>query len=126
MAHHSDEDKARFRSLIDESEGVEVKRLFGSVGAWVNGNMYAALFSPNIGVKLNPEDAAELAALEGSGPFGPPGRPMGGYLSLPIDMNDEQALAWINRAHDYVATLPPKVRKPPKTKETDPGASKWG
>lgn len=125
MAHHSDEDKARFRLLIEPGEGVEVKRLFGSVGAWVNDNMYAALFSPHIGVKLNPEDAAELSAIDGSGPFGPPGRPMGGYLSLPVDMTDEQALVWITKAHDYVATLPPKVRKPRGQKD-DPSASKWG
>ena len=44
MPKHSDEDKARFRSLVTEGPGVEIKPMFGSVGAFVNGNMYAGLF----------------------------------------------------------------------------------
>jgi TfoX N-terminal domain len=115
MAQHSDHDKARFAALIDPGPGIVVKPLFGSVGAWVNGNMFAALFSPDIGVKLAPSDHAELSALPGSGPFGPPQKPMGGYLALPPDSTDEQARAWIKRAHDYVATLPPKAQKPRAT-----------
>ena len=55
--------------------------MFGSLGAFVNGNMFAGLFGPNIGVKLDAEGLEELGAVEGSGPFGPAERPMGGYLS---------------------------------------------
>lgn len=56
----------------------------------------------------------ELAAIEGSGPFGPDERPMGGYLSLPASFTDEQATAWVDRARDHVATFPPKVKVPRK------------
>ena len=111
MPKHTDEDKARFRALVTEAPGVEVKPMFGSLGAFVNGNMFAGLFSPNIGVKLDPEGMAELGALEGSGPFGPEERPMGGYLSLPASFSDEQATAWVERAREHVATFPPKVKK---------------
>ena len=65
MPKHSDEDKARFRDLVPEAPGVEVKPMFGSVGAFVNGNMFAGLFGPNVGVKLDPEGLEELRALEG-------------------------------------------------------------
>ncbi len=81
MPRHTEEDKARFRALVTEAPGVEVKPMFGSLGAFVNGNMFAGLFSPNIGVKLDPDGLEELRAIEGSGPFGPEERPMGGYLS---------------------------------------------
>jgi TfoX/Sxy family transcriptional regulator of competence genes len=111
MPKHSDEDKERFRSLVPEAPGVEVKPMFGSLGAFVNGNMFAGLFGPDIGVKLDPDGMAELGALEGSGPFGPEERPMGGYLSLPRTMSDEEAAAWVDRAREHVAALPPKVRK---------------
>ncbi|MGL5810974.1 MAG: TfoX/Sxy family protein [Nocardioides sp.] len=111
MATHSPEDKERFRSLVDPHPGVEIKRLFGSVGAWIDGTMFAALFSPHIGVKLSPADAAELAALDGVGPFGPPQKPMSGYLTLPLGMDDATAREWVVRAREYVATLPPKVRR---------------
>ncbi|HMD11744.1 MAG TPA: TfoX/Sxy family protein [Marmoricola sp.] len=114
MPKHSDEDKARFRDLVPEAPGVEVKPMFGSVGAFVNGNMFAGLFGPDVGVKLDPEGLEELRALEGSGPFGPAERPMGGYLSLPASLSDEEAAAWVERARAHIATLPPKVKKPKK------------
>jgi len=114
MPKHSDEDKARFRDLVPEAPGVEVKPMFGSVGAFVNGNMFAGLFGTDVGVKLGPVGLEELRALEGSGPFGPAERPMGGYLSLPASLSDEEAAAWVERARAHIATLPPKVKKPKK------------
>ena len=111
MPKHSDEDKARFRSLVPEAAGVEVKPMFGSVGAFVNGNMFAGLFGTDVGVKLDDDARAELAGIEGSGPFGPEGRPMGGYLSLPASLSPEEAADWVERARDHVATFPPKVKK---------------
>jgi TfoX/Sxy family transcriptional regulator of competence genes len=111
MPKHSDEDKAHFREVISEGPGVEVKPMFGSLGAFVNGNMFAGLFGPNIGVKLDQAGLEELKTLPGSGPFGPEERPMGGYLSLPADLSDADKTAWTDRAREYVATLPPKVKK---------------
>ncbi len=114
MPQHSDEDKARFRSLVPEGPGIEVKPMFGSVGAFVNGNMFAGLFGEDIGVKLDAAGLSELGALEGTGPFGPAERPMGGWLSLPRDLAPEQTTVWMERAADHIATLPPKVKKPKK------------
>lgn len=116
MPKHSDEAKEHFRSLISEAPGVEVKPMFGSLGAFVNGNMFAGLFGENIGVKLDEDGLEELRALPGSGPFGPAERPMGGYLSLPGDLPDEAKSAWADRARDHIATLPPKVKKASKPK----------
>jgi TfoX/Sxy family transcriptional regulator of competence genes len=112
MPTHSDEAKDHFRSLVTPGPGVEVKPMFGSFGAFVNGNMFAGLFGSNVGVKLDAGGLEELRALPGSGPFGPEGRPMGGYLSLPADLDDAEQAAWLDRARDHVATLPPKVKKP--------------
>jgi len=114
MPKHSDEAKAHFRSLVNDAPGVEVKPMFGSLGAFVNGNMFAGLFGENVGVKLDPTGLDELRALPGSGPFGPAERPMGGYLSLPTGLDDPAMTAWVDRARDHVATLPPKVKKPKK------------
>ena len=111
MPKHSDEDKERFRALVPDAAGVEVKPMFGSLGAFVNGNMFAGLFGTDVGVKLDQDSKAELAAIEGSGPFGPAERPMGGYLSLPPTFTDEEAAAWVERARAYIATLPPKAKK---------------
>ena len=111
MPKHSDEDKARFRSLVPEGPGVEIKPMFGSVGAFVTGHMFAGLFGTDIGVKLDDEARAELAAIDGSGPFGPEERPMNGWLSVPASFSGDETTAWMERAREYVATLPPKAKK---------------
>jgi hypothetical protein len=111
MPKHSDQAKAYFRSLVPESPSVEVRPMFGSVAAFVNGNMFAGLFGDDVGVKLDPAGLAELAALPGTGPFGPVERPMGGFLSLPTDLPDADKTSWVERARDHVGLLPPKVKR---------------
>ena len=79
----SEEDKAFFRSLIPARPDVEIKPMFGNLGAFVHGNMFAGLFGSDVGVRLDDVASQELVAIEGARPFGPAERPMGGYLSLP-------------------------------------------
>ena len=107
------EDKARFASLVPQDARVDVKPMFGNLGAFVNGNMFMGLFGSDIGVRL--DDAGRRALAEaGGGVFGPAERPMGGYLSLPTAMSDASAKTWISRAFDYVGGLPAKTKTPPK------------
>lgn len=110
MPKATDADKDRFRSVVPSLPGVGVKPMFGQLGAFVNGNMFAGLFGSSIGVKLPEPDAAELAA-GGGGPFGPAERPMGGYLSLPESLSEAEAAGWVERAAAYVGTFPPKAKK---------------
>ena len=112
----SEEDKQFFRSLVPEDPEVELKPMFGNLGAFVHGNMFAGLFGSTVGVRLGDADARELAAIDGSGPFGPDERPMGGYLSLPKTWRDDadRAAHWVQKARTHVGSLPPKVRKPRK------------
>jgi TfoX/Sxy family transcriptional regulator of competence genes len=114
MPKPTEADKQRFRDLVAPLQGtdeaVEVKPMFGNLGAFVHGNMFAGLFGPEVGVKLDQADAHELESL-GGGPWGPAERPMGGYLSLPDGLD---ATDWVARAASYVSTLPPKASKPPR------------
>jgi TfoX/Sxy family transcriptional regulator of competence genes len=105
----SEADKTRFRSLVPDDAGVEVKPMFGNLGAFVNGNMFMGLFGADIGLKLARADLDQLARVAGSGPFGPAERPMGGYLSLPVALiGTADADRWVRQALAYVAGLPPK------------------
>ena len=110
----TEDDKEFFRSVVPEAPGVEVKPMFGNLGAFVNGNMFAGLFGSSLGVKLGEEDRAALSAIRGAGPFGPAERPMGGYLSLPSSLTAEEVSRWVAKAQAYVATLPPKKAPPPR------------
>ncbi|WP_197715159.1 TfoX/Sxy family protein [Nocardioides baekrokdamisoli] len=111
MPKASEASKQAFRDLLEPfaaaSPSVEVKPMFGQLGAFVNGNMFAGLFGDTTGVKL---DADGLSALEavGGNPFGPEVRPMGGYLTIPANAAAEP---WIERALAYVGALPPKTPK---------------
>jgi len=110
----SEADKDFFRSVLPEDPAVEVKPMFGNLGAFVNGNMFAGLFGPAVGVRLDEAGRDELAAVDGSGPFGPAERPMSGYTSLPAAWRGAPELAepWVERALAHVRMLPPKVKKP--------------
>jgi hypothetical protein len=102
-------DKERFRSLVPADPRVTVRPMFGNLGAFVNGNMFLGLFGSGVGVKLAPDDGAELLAVEGAGPFGPAERPMSGWVTLPVAyITSDRARPWIERALEHVATLKPK------------------
>lgn len=108
----TDEAKDRFRALVPDTVAVEVKAMFGNLGAFVNGNMFAGLFGDNVGVKLlDPTSRDELSAIPGTGPFGPPDRPMGGYIALPAAWasSPKNATTWVQRAMQEVSSLPPKA-----------------
>ena len=107
-------DKERFTELVPEAPDVEVKPMFGNLGAFVHGNMFMGLFGSDIGIKLPEDGQQELLAVPGAGPFGPADRPMGGYVALPAGWSADQAGSWIDRALEHVAAFPPKARKPRK------------
>jgi hypothetical protein len=103
-------DKARFESLVPRDAGVEVKPMFGNLGAFVAGNMFMGLFGADVGLKLDGASQDELRQA-GGGSFGPAERPMGGYVPLPVSFSDADAATWVARALAYVSTLPPKKKK---------------
>ena len=105
-------DKSAFVEALAGFDGAVVKPMFGNLGAFVNGNMFAGLFGSDLGVRLTDEhDAVELRAVPGTGPYGPPERPMGSYIALPADWSDttEFTSQWLGKAFDQVASLPPKA-----------------
>jgi TfoX/Sxy family transcriptional regulator of competence genes len=112
-------DKQFFLGLIPDDPAVEVKPMFGNLGAFVHGNMFAGLFGPAVGVRLDETASKELAAIDGSGPFGPAERPMGGYTSLPgaWRATPDLAAGWVQRALTHVSSLPPKVKKPKRARK---------
>ncbi|HEX2361278.1 MAG TPA: TfoX/Sxy family protein [Jiangellaceae bacterium] len=113
----TEDDKEYFRAILPADPRVEVKPMFGNIAGFVNGNMFIGTFGFDVGVKLSDADREQLLA-EGGGPYGPAERPMGGYVSLPAAWRDDPAKGgdWAERALGYVATLPPKVSKPKKSK----------
>jgi len=113
----TEQDKAYFSRLVPTDPVVEVKPMFGNLGAFVNGNMFMGLFGADVGVKLNKADQALLLGETGAGPFGPEGHSMAGYVSLPAVWRSSPARAegWVAKAFAGAAQLPPKVKAPRKS-----------
>jgi TfoX/Sxy family transcriptional regulator of competence genes len=104
----------RFHEAVAGIDGVEVRKMFGFPAAFVGGNMTAGMLRDTIMVRL-PDDLRQARLTEGWSVFEPmPGRPMREYVALPDDVaSDVEALrGWIERAAEYVRTLPPKEPKP--------------
>src|SRR2546430_15149580 len=93
----SDEDKSRFQALVPDDPRVEVKPMFGNLGAFVNGKMFLGLFGADIGLKLADVDQQQLVKV-GGGPFGPEERPMAGYVTLPTGIKPARASQWVGKS----------------------------
>ena len=112
----TEDDKAFFRAVVPEDPRVEIKPMFGNLAAFVNGNMFMGLFGSDLGLKLPDADRERLLAEDGAGPYGPPERPMGGYVTAPAEWRSTPRTLepWTAKALEYVAGLPPKKSKASK------------
>ena len=100
----------RFGAVIGERPRLSVRKMFGYPAGFVNGNLATGLFAEDWFVRLSEDDTAELRAIGGSAFEPMAGRPMRGYTLLPsaVAVDPTAAGAWVDRAVDHVATLPPK------------------
>ena len=55
----TDADKEFFRSVLPDDPEIEIKPMFGNLGAFVHGNMFAGLFGTDVGVRLDDAGRAE-------------------------------------------------------------------
>src|SRR5207342_2946046 len=55
-------DRERFTGLVPRAPDVEIKPMFGNLGAFVNGNMFMGLFGSDVGIKLPEDDQQRLLA----------------------------------------------------------------
>jgi TfoX/Sxy family transcriptional regulator of competence genes len=120
--------KTLFASLI---EGLDCKQrqMFGYPCAFVNGQMFAGVFTDSIIVRLSETLRAELLNKSGTQIFDPMGgRPMREYVQLSGELfEDEEMLSdWIRKGYTYARSLPPKAPKKsakPKKKKSSPTRS---
>lgn len=113
MPKADEEAKAYFRSLVPADPRVEVRPMFGNLAAFVNKNMFLALFGDQVAVRLAEEDRGKLLGEPESSVFEPmPGRAMGEYVVLPAAWRKDKAKTgrWVRRSFDWATGLPPKKK----------------
>jgi hypothetical protein len=115
MPKASDGDKDHFRSLFEDRHDLELKPMFGQIAAFVltNQQMCAGLFGAHVGLRLGEDDRELLLSKAGAGPFGPEGRPMKEYVSVPLSWRSdpERSDPWIEKAITRTSGLPPKKKR---------------
>jgi TfoX/Sxy family transcriptional regulator of competence genes len=90
------------------------RTMFGATCYFVNGNMFAGVFSDKLFARFSAEDRALLSEKGMGDVFEPvPGRVMKEYSTLSwMVMDDPEAIDhWLERSFEYVSSLKPKGEK---------------
>jgi TfoX/Sxy family transcriptional regulator of competence genes len=100
----------RVRGIVGSRRGIVAKKMFGALGFMERGNFFVGVAETSLIVRLDPEVAGELAEEPYASPFAPAGKPMRGWLLIEADGldRDDDLRAWVERALEFVATLPAK------------------
>jgi TfoX/Sxy family transcriptional regulator of competence genes len=101
---------ARIRDALAKKKSVEAKKMFGGVGFLLKGNLLVGVWKDSLIVRVGPEEG-EMALREPHvKKFDITGRPMKGWILVgPSGVDDDDQLDdWIERAWNFVRTLPAK------------------
>jgi 2-iminobutanoate/2-iminopropanoate deaminase len=105
------ERSATFRRALDLLPEVETRKMFGCPCAFVNGQMFAVFHPEGLALKLSEANRRALLDQVGAKPFEPmPGRKMREYVVVPPSIESAEAdlRSWLEKAHSYAKSLPPK------------------
>src|SRR5262249_22642090 len=91
-------------------KSVEEKKMFGGVGFLLNGNLLVGVWKESLVVRLGPEQGEEALLEPHVKEFDITGRAMKGWVLVGPDgvQDGEQLSDWIQRAVQFVRTLPAK------------------
>jgi hypothetical protein len=116
-----------FRDCLPRDPRVSTVNMFGAVAAKVNGQMFAGLFARGTVAKLSESDQRAALAIDGATMFDPmgTGRIMRDTVFLPESVLEEpdDLRAWLRKAFEYTASLPPKKRPAAKKVTAKPRAT---
>ncbi|WP_296667206.1 TfoX/Sxy family protein [Demequina sp.] len=106
------ESKDAFRALVPAAPTVTVRAMFANLAAFVNGNMFMALYGDQVAFKMDAAALERAMTRADAETFGPAGRTMREYVAFPLAAAglDE----WVEASLGYVATLPPKAPRAPR------------
>jgi TfoX/Sxy family transcriptional regulator of competence genes len=104
----------RVRELVQGTEGLTEKRMFGGNAFLINGNMAvsASAFASGGGLllRVDPAMTEDLVAKPGAQRFEMRGREMDGWLRVQANasMTDDELARWVHLGLAYAQALPPK------------------
>jgi TfoX N-terminal domain len=101
---------ATIRDALARRMYVEEKKMFGSVGFLLHGNMLIGVWKNSLIARLGPDEGDEALWEPHVKEFDITGRPMKGWVLVEPEgvEDDEQLKGWIQRAVKFVGKLPAK------------------
>ena len=101
---------ARIDGAVRSWSGLSTKKMFGSIGWMLNGNICAGIWKDSLIVRCGPSEWPTLLQRPHVAEFDITGRSMKGWLLVrPAGIADAETLnQWLRRSHDFVRKLPAK------------------
>ena len=101
---------SRIRDVFAGQRGITEKKMFGGVGFMLHGNMCVGVWQTSMIVRLGPEQAAMALKEPHVVEFDITGRPMKGWAMVEAEGvdTDQELRGWVERAVEFVETLPRK------------------
>ena len=103
---------ARIRQHLARRKSVEEKKMFGSVGFLLHGNMLVGVWKDSLIVRLGPDEAEAALREQHVREFDITGRAMKGWVLVGPEgvEDDEPVKGWIERAMKFVRALPAREK----------------
>lgn len=104
---------ARIRMALARTPGIGERKMFGGVAFLRHGLMFIGVSGSTLMARVGKDSNDDSLAREHVRVMDFTGKPMAGYVFVdePGTATDEALRFWIGRCLDFVATLPPKVKK---------------
>ncbi len=101
---------ARIDAATGAWPGISTKRMFGSIGWMLNGNICVGIWKESLIVRCGPDEWPKLLQRAHVAEFDITGRSVKGWLMVrPAGIASASALGeWMQRSRDFVRTLPVK------------------
>lgn len=101
---------ARIGKITAHWKNTKAKKMFGGVCHLMNGNMVCGVYKDYLILRLGEKAAADALKKSDTRPFDITGKPMKGWVMVEDRgfETDDKLKDWLERARDFVQTLPPK------------------
>lgn len=105
---YSEELVEKVRDLLQESEGLTEKQMFGGLAFMLNGNMACGVVGEELMVRVGPENYDNALSERYTRPMDYTGRPLKGMVYVEEDAIVENLDGWVTRGVEFAGSLPPK------------------
>ena len=101
---------ARVTQIVGRWKNTGAKKMFGGVCHLFNGNMVCGVYKDYLILRLGEKASSAALKKAHTRPFDITGKPMKGWVMVDERgfRSEDQLKSWLNKAKDFVNTLPPK------------------